>query len=70
MSDLSIEMYSTEKSYTFPFKDTSLDPVGINPLEILPKQRLCWKVNIFIVGFKLKYFLSINKQITHISIIM
>ena len=24
MSDLSIEFYSTEKSYTFPFRDTSL----------------------------------------------
>ena len=25
MSDLSIELLPTEKSYTFPFKDTSLD---------------------------------------------
>ena len=38
MSDLSIELKSTEKSYTFPFKDTSLDSVALNPLEILPRQ--------------------------------
>ena len=29
---------STEKSYAFPFKDTSLDTVLLNPLEILPRQ--------------------------------
>ena len=38
MSDLSIELQSTEKSYTFPFKDNSLDSVALNPLEILPRQ--------------------------------
>ena len=36
--DLSIELSSTEKSYTFPFKDASLDSVALNPLEILPRQ--------------------------------
>ena len=38
ISDLSIELPSTEKSYTFPFKDTSLDSVAVNPSEILPRQ--------------------------------
>ena len=28
MADLSPELYSTEKLYTFPFKDTSLDSVA------------------------------------------
>ena len=37
-SDLSIELQSTEKSYTFPFEDTSLDSVLLNSLEILPRQ--------------------------------
>ena len=37
-SDLSIELSSTEKSYTFPFKDTSLDSVLLNQLDILPRQ--------------------------------
>ena len=36
MSDLSIELYSTEKSYIFPFKDTSLDSIALNPSGILP----------------------------------
>ena len=49
MSDLSIDL--TEKSYTFPFKHTSLDPVALNPIHMLPRQT--WKVEIFIVGFKL-----------------
>ena len=36
--DSSVELESTEKSYTFPFKDTSLDSVLLNPLEILPRK--------------------------------
>ena len=36
--NLSIELQSAEKSYTFPFKDTSLDLVALNPLDILPRQ--------------------------------
>ena len=38
MSDLSIELLSTEKSYTFLLKGTSLDSVAINPLDILQRQ--------------------------------
>ena len=38
ISDLSKELPSTEKSYTFPFKDTSLDSVLLNQLDILPRQ--------------------------------
>ena len=38
ISDLSIELLSTKKSYSFPFKDTSLDSVALNPLDILPRQ--------------------------------
>ena len=38
MSDLSIELSLTEKSYIFSFKDTSLDPVVLNPLDVLPRQ--------------------------------
>ena len=37
MTNLSIELQSTEKSYTFPFKDTSLDSVAPNPLDMLPR---------------------------------
>ena len=35
MSDFSIALQSAEKSYTFPFKDTSLDSVTPNPLDML-----------------------------------
>ena len=38
MSDLSMELESREKTYTFPFKDTSLESVALNPLDILPRQ--------------------------------
>ena len=35
ISNLSIELKSTEKTYTFPFKDTSLDSVARNSLDML-----------------------------------
>ena len=70
MSDLSIELKSTEKSYTFPFKDTFLDSVVLNPLDILPRQKWVGKLNIFIFGFKFIDFFSIYKQITITCIIM
>ena len=38
MSDLSTSLQSTEKWYTFPFKDTSRDSEAPNPLPMLPKQ--------------------------------
>ena len=38
--DLSIALQSTEKSYTPLFKDTSLESVSLNPLDILDKIRL------------------------------
>ena len=37
-SDLSIASKSTEESYTFPFKDASLESIAPNPLNMLPKQ--------------------------------
>ena len=37
-SDLSIELQSTGKSYTFTFKDASLESVALNPLDTLPRQ--------------------------------
>ena len=36
ISDLSIKLYT--HSYKFQFKDTSLDSVALNPLDILPRQ--------------------------------
>ena len=40
MSDLSIELSLTEKSYTFPFKSTSVDSVALSPLDMLSRQKL------------------------------
>ena len=63
MSDLSIELYLTEKSYIFLFKYTSLDSRTLNPLDTF------LRVNIFIASIKIKDFFSIYKLIT-ISFIM
>ena len=38
MSDLLIELQSTEQSYTFPSKDISLDLVALNPLDKFLRQ--------------------------------
>ena len=50
MSDLLIEFSSTEKSYTFPFKGTSLDSVALNPLDILPRQNCVGKLTFLLLA--------------------
>ena len=37
-SNLSIELKSIKKSYRFQFKDTSLDSLALNPLDMIPRQ--------------------------------
>ena len=69
MSDLSIELLSIEKSYTFPFKDISRLS-STKSIRNTSQTKLSWKINILTVGFKFKYFFSINKQMAIISIIM
>ena len=54
---------------TFLFKDTSRLCIT-KFIRYTSKTKLSWKVNIFIATFKLKYFFSIDKKITIISIIM
>ena len=56
MSYLSIELYSTEKSSTFSFKDTSLDSVFPNPLDIIPKQNRVGKLTILLSALNLIFF--------------
>ena len=53
MSDLSIELRSTKKSYTFPFKNTSLDSVALNPLDILPRQNWVGKLTFLLSAINL-----------------
>ena len=48
MSDLSMELYSTEKLYTFPFKDTSIDSLALNPPDILYKQNRIGKLTFLL----------------------
>ena len=52
--DLLTEMYSTEKPYTFLFKDTSLDSVALNPLEILPKQNWVGRLTFLLSALNLQ----------------
>ena len=47
ISDLSADLQSTEKSCTFPFKDTSLHSVFVNALEILSRQNWVGKLTFF-----------------------
>ena len=54
MSDLSIELKLTEKSYTFPFKDTSLNSVALNPSDILPKKNRVGKSTFLLSALNLK----------------
>ena len=53
MSDLSIEFYSTEKSYTFPFKDTSLDSEALNTSDIVPKPNRVRKLTFLLSALNL-----------------
>ena len=62
MSDISVELWSTEKSYTFPFKYTSLVSVLLNPLDTLSRQNYVKNLTFLLPVFKSKIsFPSTNK---------
>ena len=54
MSELSIVLQSTEKSYVFPFEDTSVDTVALNPLEILSRQNWVRKLRFLLSALNLR----------------
>ena len=54
MLDLSVASKSTKKSYAFPFKDTSPDPVAPNPLDMLPRQKWGGKLTFPLLALNLK----------------
>ena len=56
-SDVSIELKSTEKSYTFPFKNTSLDSVGLNSLDMLLRQNCVGKLTFLLSALNLNILL-------------
>ena len=62
MSDLSIEFYSTEKPFTFPLKDNSLDSIALNPLEILPRQNCIGKSTFLSLNLNLNIYFPLTKK--------
>ena len=54
MSELSIVLQSTEKSYLFPFEDTSVDTVALYPLEMLSRQNWVWKLRFLLSALNLR----------------
>ena len=62
MSDLSIELWSTEKSYTFPFKNTSLDTIALNPSDIRPKQNQVGKLTFLLPALNLIISIPLRKK--------
>ena len=51
------DTHLVEKSYTFPFKYTSLNSVALNPLHILSRQNWVRKFAFFISALNLKILL-------------
>ena len=62
ISDLSIELQSTEKSYTFPPNDTSLDSVALSPSDILNKQNRVGKLTFLLSALNLKISFPFTKK--------
>ena len=53
MSDLSIELQSTEKPNTFPFKHTSLELIAPNLLNMLPTQKSVGKLTFLLLALNI-----------------
>ena len=68
-SDSSISLQSTEKLYTFPLKDTSLESIVSDFSNIFPRKK--WVGNLkLIIWFKDIDFFFVNKQTPVITNIM
>ena len=62
MSDLTIKLYSNEKSYTFFLRNGSLKSSLLNSLEMLPRQNRDGKLLFLLVALNLWiYFPFTNK---------
>ena len=70
ISDLSIVLWSTEKSNPFPFRDTSLESIGLNAIDMLSWKNWVGELAFLIIDFKLIDFFVFNKQITIIMVVM
>ena len=60
MSDLLIELWATEKLYTFPFKYTSLDSIALSPPDIL--WRKIGKLTLLLSILNLKIYFPLTKK--------
>ena len=60
---LSVELQSTEKSYTFSFKDTSLGPIKPILLDMLPTQN--WAGRLTFPSLALNLNISFLEQISN-----
>ena len=68
-SDSSISLQSTEKLYTFPLKDTSLEAIVSDFSNIFPRKKWVGKLKL-IIWFKDIDFFFVNKQTPVITNIM
>ena len=53
MSDLPTQLQSAEKSWTFSFKDTSLDSAALNRLGMFPRQNWVRKLTFLLAALNL-----------------
>ena len=60
---LSVELQSTEKSYTFSFKDTSLEPIKPILFDMLPRQN--WAGRLTFPSLVLNLNISFLEQISN-----
>ena len=63
---LSVELQSTEKSYTFSFKDTSLGPIKPILLDMLPTQNWAGRLNISFLEQISNYYHYFNIKTSNI----
>ena len=68
-SDSSISLQLTEKLYTFPLKDTSLESIVSDFSNIFPRKKWVGKLKL-IIWFKDIDFFFVNKQTPVITNIM
>ena len=52
-----------EKSYTFQFKNTSLDSLALNPLEILSRQNYVGKLTFLLLPLNLKIYFPLRNKL-------
>ena len=52
-----------EKSYTFQFKNTSLDSLALNPLEIISRQNYVGKLTFLLLSLNLQIYFPLRNKL-------